>query len=73
MDAMCGPLRLLVHPSARGAYARFVVLRQAEQDQRSGTMLQSGTRDKLEAAIHGAETAARRLIAALEPHGSTRL
>lgn len=72
MDADCGPLRLLVHLPARGAYARFVVLRRAEQGQRSGAMLQSGSRDGLDAAIHDAETAARRLIATLEPLGLTR-
>jgi hypothetical protein len=65
MGAECGPFQLLVHPPAPGAYARFVVMRRANRGQHSGALLQSGTRDGLEAAIHGAEAAARRLITAL--------
>jgi hypothetical protein len=72
VGAVCGPFQLLVHPPASAPYARFVVLRRAEHDQHPGALLQSGTRDRLDAAIHGAETAARRLIAALEPNAVAR-
>lgn len=72
VGAVCGPFQLLVHPPASDAYVRFVVLRCAEHDQHPGTLLQSGTRDRLDAAIHGAEAAARRLIAPLEPDAVAR-
>lgn len=65
MGAACGPFQLLVHPPASGAYCRFVVMRRAEHGHHPGTLLQSGTRDGLGAAIRGAEAAARRLVAAL--------
>lgn len=71
VGAMCGPFQLLVHPPASDACVRFVVMRRAEQDQHPGT-LQSGMRDRLDAAIQGAEAAARRLIAALEPDAVAR-
>lgn len=67
VGAECGPFQLLVHPPEAGAYARFVVRRRADHNQHPGALLQSGTRDGLEAAIHGAEAAARRLGAASEP------
>lgn len=67
VGAECGPFQLLVHPPAPGAYARFVVRRRADHSQHPGALLQSGTRDGFEAAIRGAEAAARRLSAALEP------
>lgn len=73
VGAMCGPFQLLVHPPASDAYARLVVLRRVEHDQHLGALLQSGTCDRLEAAIHGAEAAARRLIAALGPDAVARL
>ena len=72
VGAECGPFQLLVHPPASGAYARFVVRRRAEQGQHRGALLQSGTRDGVEAAIRGAEVAAWRLIATLEPAVSAR-
>ena len=65
VGAVCGPFQLSVYPPQAGAYARFVVMRRAEHDQHPGALLQSGTRDRLDAAIHGAEAAAQRLIAAL--------
>ena len=67
MAAKLGPFQLLVHPPTPGAYARFVVTRRAEADQGAGALLQSGTREGFGAAIRGAEAAARRLLAALEP------
>lgn len=72
MGAECGPFQLLVYPLTPGAYARFVVIRRANGGQPSGALLQSGTRDGLEAAIRGVEAAARRLIAALEPDAVPR-
>lgn len=72
VGAECGSFLLLVHPLASGAYARFVVRRRAEQGQHHGALLQSGTRDGVEAAIRGAEMAAWRLAATLEAAVSAR-
>lgn len=66
MVAELGPFQLLIHPPTSGAYARFVVARRAEAGQGSDALVQSGTREGFDAAIRGAEAAARRLLAALE-------
>jgi hypothetical protein len=58
MGADYGPSELLVHLPASGTYVRFVVRRRADHNQHPGALLQSGTRDRLEATLCAA--AARR-------------
>lgn len=70
--AVCGPFQLLVRPPASDVYARSVVMRCTEHDQHPGVLLQAGTRDRLDAAIRGAEAAAQPLIAALKPNTVAR-
>ena len=73
MRAECGSLCLTVHPPASGGYARFVVRRCMGPDERPDALVVSGTRDGLEAAIHGAEEVAQRLMAAVRSDLSVRL